>query len=129
MRYSASMYQSNASPLTNEERERLLKLGEVIGKGVLQLVTIVSPRTYQRWQRRVSQGEKPAKKIGRKGTPESLREIVVRLAKETGWGYGRIVGELKKFRIQCVGRTSALAFAKRSVGCEIGSLQSSRSQF
>jgi len=98
--------------LTNEEREKLLKLGEAIGKGVLHIITVVIPRTYQRWQRRVSQGKKPAKKMGRKGTPESLRELVVRLAKETGWGYGRIVGELKKLRIHCVGRTTVRTILK-----------------
>ncbi len=98
--------------LTIEERERLLKLGDAVGKGVLQLISIVSPRTYQRWQRRVSQGQRPAKKMGRKGTPESIREIVVRLARETGWGYGRIVGELKKLRIQCVGRTTVRTILK-----------------
>lgn len=31
--------------------------------------------------------------------------MVVRQAKETSWGCGRIVGELKKLRIQSVGRT------------------------
>lgn len=98
--------------LDNEERERLLKLGEAIGRGVLQLITIVSARTYQRWQREVRNGKKPTKKMGRKGTPESIREIVVRLAKENGWGYGRIVGELKKLRIQCVGRTTVRTILK-----------------
>ncbi|QDV73815.1 integrase core domain-containing protein [Botrimarina mediterranea] len=98
--------------LDNEERERLLKLGEAIGKAVLQLITIVSPRTYQRWQRRVSQGQQPAKKMGRKGTPESIRAIVLRLAKETGWGYGRIVGELKKLGVQCAGRSTVRKILK-----------------
>jgi putative transposase len=92
--------------LTNEERERLLELGEGIGTDVYGLISIVSPRTYKRWAARKRWGEKPARKMGRKGTPETLRQIVVRLAKETGWGYGRIVGELKKLRIQCVGRTT-----------------------
>ncbi|WP_231956614.1 integrase core domain-containing protein [Posidoniimonas polymericola] len=100
--------------LDNEDRERLLKLGDAVGKGVLQLVSIVSPRTYQRWQRRVSQGEKPAKKMGRKGTSESVRAIVVRLARETGWGYGRIVGELRKLRIKCVGRTTVRTILKEA---------------
>lgn len=98
--------------LSNEEREQLLKLGDAIGTGVLKLITIVHPRTYQRWRQQKSQGKKPTKKMGRKGTPESLREIVVRLAKETGWGYGRIVGELKKLRIQCVGRTTVRTILK-----------------
>ncbi len=98
--------------LNDEEREQILKLGEAIGTGVLKLITIVHPRTYQRWCQRKSSGKKPTKKMGRKGTPQSLREIVVRLAKETGWGYGRIVGELKKLRIQCVGRTTVRTILK-----------------
>ncbi|TWT66235.1 Integrase core domain protein [Posidoniimonas polymericola] len=98
--------------LSNEERERLLELGDGIGSDVLKLVSIVHPRTYQRWRERKSQGKPPAKKMGRKGTPESLRQIVVRLATQTGWGYGRIVGELKKLRIQCVGRTTVRTILK-----------------
>ena len=98
--------------LTNEERERLLELGEDMGSDVLKLVSIVHPRTYQRWRERRSQGKPPAKKMGRKGTSETLRQIVVRLAKQTGWGYGRIVGELKKLRIQRVGRTTVRTILK-----------------
>ena len=98
--------------LTKEERNRLLELGDAIGSGVLKLITIVHPRSYQRWMYQKSQGRPPTKKMGRKGTPESLREIVVRIAKETGWGYGRIVGELKKLRIQCVGRTTVRTILK-----------------
>ncbi|TWT72837.1 Integrase core domain protein [Posidoniimonas polymericola] len=98
--------------LSYEERERLLELGDGIGSVVLKLVSIVHPRTYQRWLERRSQGQPPAKKMGRKGTPENLRQIVVRLATQTGWGYGRIVGELKKLRIQCVGRTTVRTILK-----------------
>ena len=98
--------------LTNEERERLLELGKGIGPDITKLISIVSPRTYKRWLSRKKKGEKPAKKMGRKGTSETLRQIVVRLAKETGWGYGRIVGELKKLRIQCVGRSTVRKILK-----------------
>ena len=48
----------------------------------------------------------------RKGTSETIRQIVVRLAKETGWGYGRIVGQLRKLRILCVGRTTVRTILK-----------------
>lgn len=92
--------------LTNEERERLLELGEAIGPNATKLTSIVSGRTYKRWLCRKKNGGKPAKRMGRKGTSATLRQIVVRLAKQNGWGYGRIVGELKKLRIQCVGRTT-----------------------
>lgn len=98
--------------LDDDERERLLKLGETMGTKVLKLITIVHPRTYQRWVRRKSSGQKPAKKMGRTKTVESVREIVIRIAKETGWGYGRIVGELKKLRIHCVGRTTVRTILK-----------------
>jgi len=98
--------------LDNEERERLIKLGEAIGPGIRKLITIVHPRTYQRWVQRKSSGQKPAKKMGRTKTLESVREIVIRIAKETGWGYGRIVGELKKLRIHCVGRTTVRTILK-----------------
>lgn len=92
--------------LDNDERERLLKLGEAIGTKVTKLITIVCPRTYQRWQRNRSQGRKPTKKMGRTKTPQPVKEIILRIARETGWGYGRIVGELRKLRILGVGRTT-----------------------
>jgi putative transposase len=91
--------------LKQDERERLLKLGTAIGPGAAKLITIVHRRTYQRWVQRKNAG-KPAKKIGRPKTLESVREIVIRLARETGWGYGRILGELRKLRIRCVSQST-----------------------
>lgn len=98
--------------LTDEERMRLLELGDGIGSDALKLISIVHPRTYRRWLERRSNGKKPTKKMGRKGTSETIRQIVVRLAKENGWGYGRIVGELRKLRIRCVGRTTVRTILK-----------------
>ena len=92
--------------LDNEEKERLLNLGEAIGPKISKLITIVHPRTYQRWLERKSRGEKPMKKMGRTKTPLPVKEIILKIAKETGWGYGRIVGELRKLRILGVGRTT-----------------------
>lgn len=92
--------------LSNEERERLLELGEAIGSEAAGLISIVSGRTYKRWLARRRSGQPPAKRMGRKGTSETLRQLVVRLARENTWGYGRIVGELRKLRVQCVGRTT-----------------------
>ncbi len=98
--------------LNNDERERLLKLGEAIGTGVLKLITIVHPRSYQRWVHQKSHGKPPAKKMGRTKTPKPIREIILKMARETDWGYGRIVDELKKLRIQCVGRTTVRTILK-----------------
>lgn len=91
--------------LTKPERERLIKLGKAIGPGVAKLITIVHPRTYQRWIQRRNAGS-PSKKMGRAKTLEPVRQIVIRLAKETGWGYSRILGELRKLRIRCVSRST-----------------------
>ena len=92
--------------LDNGEKERLLNLGEAIGPRILKLITIVHPRTYQRWQQMKRLGLTPAKKMGRTRTPLPVKELVLRIARETGWGYGRIVGELRKLRIFGVGRTT-----------------------
>ena len=91
--------------LNREERERLMKLGTAIGPGVSKLISIVHPRTYQRWLHEKNSGKK-SKKMGRPRTLESIREIIIRLARETGWGYGRILGELKKLRILYVSRST-----------------------
>jgi putative transposase len=98
--------------LKDEERQRLLELGDGIGSDALRLVSIVRPRAYRRWLERRSQGKPPAKKMGRKGTSETIRQIVVRLAKQNQWGYGRIVGELRKLRIRSVGRTTVRTILK-----------------
>ena len=97
--------------LDNDEREKLLKLGEPIGTDVLNLLTIAHPRTYQRWLQQKREGLPPNKR-GRTKTVESVRELIIRIARETGWGYGRIVGELRKLRIKCVGRTTVRTILK-----------------
>jgi hypothetical protein len=74
--------------LDNEERERLMKLGEAVGPGISKLITIVHPRTYHRWLERKGRGEQPTKKMGRTKTALPIKEIILRIAKETGWGYG-----------------------------------------
>ena len=91
--------------LQADERDRLLKLGEAIGAGAAKLITIVHPRTYQRWVREESSGRKP-KKTGRPPTLESVRDIIIRLARETSWGYARILGELRKLRIRSVSKST-----------------------
>lgn len=97
--------------LNEGERKRLLKLGTAIGPGVCHLISIVHPRTYRRWLSEKNAG-KSKKKMGRPKTLESIREIVVRIAKETGWGYGRILGELKKLRIRLVAQSTIKTILK-----------------
>jgi putative transposase len=83
--------------ITLDEQKRLIKLGTAVGPGLHKLITIVAPSTYRRWIRNLN-NHVPTKRTGRPRTPTAIRELVLRMAKETGWGYTRILGELRKVR-------------------------------
>nr|WTB09175.1 integrase core domain-containing protein [Streptomyces antimycoticus] len=62
-----------------------------------QLPVLVTPRTVLRWHARLIAWKwtHPSRRPGRPPTPEALRQLVLRLARENpGWGYRRIHGEL-----------------------------------
>src|SRR5262245_24277725 len=80
--------------VTPAERRRLLCFGKPLGTAIRELITIVSPRTFSRWQL----DDKRERKPGRVGRPPllALRDLVVMIAGQTGWGYSRVMGEMKK---------------------------------
>jgi putative transposase len=94
--------------VTVQERRRLVKLGRPLGSAIRELITIVTPRTFARWLKGEGQGptSKRPRKPGRPRTPDEIREWVVRMARETGWGYSRILGELKKLGIYAIARST-----------------------
>ena len=59
------------------------------------------------------------RKPGRPRKPEEIRELVLKLARETGWGYARILGELKKLGIRSVSKTT-VANILREAGLDPG---------
>jgi putative transposase len=86
---------------TPEERRELVKAARGLSKETLrELVTIVSPATLIGWMnaedRPKSKEKPPTRKPGRPKTPEDIRALVIRIAKETGWGYSRIRGEMRR---------------------------------
>ncbi len=86
--------------LTPEERQRLLRLGSQLNHDVHDAMRLVSVKTYKRWLREQQRGREP----GRVGRPRriaaSLRELILRLARENvGWGVRRILGELRKLAL------------------------------
>ncbi len=89
--------------LKPQERKRLLKLGQALGPGVRHIITIVTYSTFRRWVRKADNKEK-AVKTGRPRIKICIRELVVRIAQETGWGYSRILGELRKLRVGRISR-------------------------
>ena len=88
--------------LTRAERQRLMRLGRRIRWSVLkEIITVVHVGTFTRWIREARRGVPwpPRKKVGRPPTPEHIRAIVIRIAREAGLGYTRIQGELNKLGI------------------------------
>ena len=85
--------------VTPAERAKLLKLGVQLGSKIKEVISIVHPRTFARWLSESALGIKRRKR-GRPRTPEQICQLVIEMAKNTGWGYGRIIGELKKLRIR-----------------------------
>ena len=95
--------------ITPAERKRLVKLGKKVGPAIKELITIVSPRTFRRWVAKSEGVAKPRSATAQPGRPrveEDIRELVLRLAGETGWGYTRILGELKKLGVHRVSRST-----------------------
>jgi len=87
--------------VTTAERNKLAKLGRELGKALRDIVSIVHPDTLMRWIREENRtGPKKAVKKGRPRTAEEIRELILKFARENGWGYTRIMGELKKLGIK-----------------------------
>jgi putative transposase len=90
--------------VTVQERSRLARLAKPLGSAIKSLVSIAKPETVMRWIREADKG-RPKKKTstrkpGRPRTPDDIRRLVLKIAKETGWGYTRILGELKKLKVK-----------------------------
>jgi putative transposase len=106
--------------LTAREKASLIKFGSAVGSAIKHLVTIVSYRTFCRWTAAVAGPPLPKKraaterKPGRPRTPEETRELVVKLARENGWGYTRILGELKKLGIRTISRSTVVNILKEA---------------
>jgi putative transposase len=102
---------------THLERVRLVRLGRPLGRAIDSVISIVSPRTFARWVNRLDREPGRIRRGKRRGRPrsaEALRKLVLRLARETDWGYTRIYGELKKLGVT-VSRTN-IGYILREAG-------------
>ena len=86
--------------LTNEQRRRLAAKGKRLGwKTLNRVASIVTPDTIMRWHRQLIalKWTCEAKRVGRPGLMKRIAALIVRMAREnSGWGYCRIQGELRK---------------------------------
>ncbi len=87
-----------------EERQRLIEFGKVLGRAIEELITIVSASTFYRWCREEKCGKKKPNPKGGQRKPREIRELVLEIAKITGFGYTRIIGELRKLGIKGISR-------------------------
>jgi hypothetical protein len=62
--------------LTPRERRRLIRLGKPLGSAIKDLITIVTPATFQRWLREAKVGKEPGKGGRRYATTPRARGIV-----------------------------------------------------
>lgn len=101
--------------LTEPERRRLIRFGLAAGPAIRDLISVVRYDTFRRWcrgiqKKRTSKSRPP----GRPSTEATVRELVVRLARENpNWGYSRILGELRKLGIRSVCRSTVRNILKR----------------
>jgi putative transposase len=103
--------------VTPAERVKLVKLGKRLGNAIKEVISIVHPRTFMRWVNGETHTKYP-RKTGRPRKAEEIRSLIIEMAADTGWGYRRIFGELKKLRIK-VSR-STVARVLRENGFEPG---------
>ena len=106
--------------LTQREKNRLVRFAKNLGSALNELATIVHPGTIRRWIRDAS-GKKSARqnKSGRPRTAENIEQLILKLASQNGWGYTRILGELKKLGIESITRNTVKYILKRN-GYDIG---------
>jgi putative transposase len=100
------------------EKQRLVKFGRPLGAAIKDLISIVTPRTFLRWANgdrpRPGATGTPRRPPGRPRTAEDLRELVLRIAGETGWGYTRILGALKALGLGRICRSTVVNILKEA---------------
>jgi putative transposase len=89
--------------LTQRERNRLIKYGKGLGTALRHLISIVSYDTFRRWLRDKKPNPKKQPR-GRPRKPLDLRKLVLKIALTTGWGYTRVLGELRTLTSHKVSR-------------------------
>jgi putative transposase len=88
--------------LNNQERRRLVRHGKKLGPRIKDLISIVSYSTFRRWIRNMEDGptkrpkSRAETKSGRPRTDESIADTIIRIRKETGWGYTKIVQAMRR---------------------------------
>ncbi|QDT55914.1 Integrase core domain protein [Caulifigura coniformis] len=91
-------------PTSIADRRRLVRAGRRIGPQLRNLISICTYETFVRWIREF-EGPGSIPKVtrrpsGRPRTEQEIQDLVIRIRKETDFGYTRILGELRKLGIK-----------------------------
>jgi hypothetical protein len=106
--------------VTPAERAKLLKLGVRLGAKIKEVITIVHPRTFARWLSESKSGRRPRKR-GRPRKPEEIRQLILDMAKASGWGYHshncekRVLCQLLLSPAQAVSESHSDMFASKAL--------------
>jgi putative transposase len=84
--------------VTPLERRRLVKYGRPLGKAIKELITIVSPLAFMQWLGAEQPSAPKPRKPGRPRTEAEIRDLVLQLARETGWGVHPNSGGIEEAR-------------------------------
>ncbi len=87
--------------LSNQERRTLVRHGKKLGARIKELISIVSYSTFRKWVRSMEDGvpTRPKSKTGKSGRPrieEDISATIIRIRKETNWGYTKIVQAMRR---------------------------------
>jgi len=98
------------------EKRRLIRYGLACRGKIKGIISIVSYSTFRRWVNGdIRNKYKPAKQGRPRKTTQEIIDIIVRFARENlGWGYGRIMGELKKLNIISLSRNTIKAIMRQN---------------
>jgi putative transposase len=99
--------------LKPDEKERLFTLALPLGADIKHVLTIVSYATFRHW-RCDKFGFIPRGPRGRPKKPDEIRQLVVKIARETGWSYTRILGELRKLGVDKISRQTVVNLLKEN---------------
>ena len=106
--------------LNNQERRTLVRHGKKLGGRIKVLISIVSYSTFRKWVRSLEDTpDKRPKANGQTGRPrveESLSDLIIRIRKETGFGYTKILQELRRLGIHVSRQTVKNVLVEAGLG-------------